>query len=214
MIDPAILASFHKEANFLTKAVGFGRKVVGADMRAARQQMHAAEGALSAAKKKFAPGGVTQGKNLLGQTAPRIKMPAHHSPHGSQIVRNNQIHLEKAQNKVMQASSEMANARRTLAKGTAAATVGTGGILAGGHMLKKHLEKQAASEAELRRKRHEYYLRNRQRMLTRSRQYRLQNKAVISRKKKKYNREVKSGVRKQRRRIAQGSHSFGYTGFR
>lgn len=72
----------------------------------------------------------------------------------------------------------------------------------------------AMTPDEARRRRHAYYIKNRHRQLQKSKQYRLKNKAVIARKKKLYNRQVATGTKKQRRRVQQGSHSYGYGGWK
>jgi len=63
-------------------------------------------------------------------------------------------------------------------------------------------------------RRHRYYMQNRQRILQQNRQYRQKNKASISRKQKRYRKQVTSGMRKQKRRINTGGHSYQYGGWK
>lgn len=71
----------------------------------------------------------------------------------------------------------------------------------------------ARSQAEIKRKRHEYYIRNRTQLQARNRQYRTRNKAGISRKQKIYRRQVSTGTRRTRHRISSGQ-SYTYGGYR
>jgi hypothetical protein len=81
-------------------------------------------------------------------------------------------------------------------------------------MSGSHKEAAAKATEEQRRRRHEYYVKNRQRLLQQKRAYRAQNRAEISRKKKIYNRKVKTGVHRQRRRIRTGSFGATYQGYK
>ena len=83
------------------------------------------------------------------------------------------------------------------------------------HFVSDEIEKLGAASAdEQRRKRHAYYIANRQKLLTRGRAYRVQKRPELKRKKKIYNRLVNSGGRRQRRRINTGSFSYGYSGYK
>lgn len=83
------------------------------------------------------------------------------------------------------------------------------------HFFQDELEKIGAmTPAERRKRQHEYYVANRQKLLQGSRAYRAQNRAQISRKKKIYNRRVRTGVRRQRRRIQTGSFGAQYQGYK
>lgn len=75
------------------------------------------------------------------------------------------------------------------------------------------LAEAAARAAEARRRR-EYYVENRNKILAKSRTYREKNKAQIAKKKKAYRRKVKHGVHKQRRRISSGNHGYTFVGLR
>jgi len=66
-----------------------------------------------------------------------------------------------------------------------------------------------ASSAK-KRKRHTYYMANRNAILNRQRMYRQKNAAKIRRRQKIYRNKVKSGARKVRKRISTGnSYSYG-----
>lgn len=83
------------------------------------------------------------------------------------------------------------------------------------HFFNDELEKLGALSAEeKKRRRHAYYVANRQKLLTRGRAYRVQKRPEIQRKKKIYNRLVSTGAKKQRRRIDTGQFSYGYAGYR
>jgi hypothetical protein len=72
----------------------------------------------------------------------------------------------------------------------------------------------AMTKSEQRKKRHAYYVANRQQMLQRGRAYRAQNRAEIRRKKVIYNRRVNTGVHRQRRRVSTGSFGASYQGYK
>lgn len=78
------------------------------------------------------------------------------------------------------------------------------------HFFVDELEKLASDK---RRKRHGYYMRNRNRILQQQRQYRTKNRAQIARRQKIYRRKVKSGQQRQRQRIGMGN-SYTYGGYR
>ena len=78
------------------------------------------------------------------------------------------------------------------------------------HFFVDELEKLAADD---RRKRHGYYMRNRNRILQQQRQYRAKNRAQIARRQKIYRRRVSSGQHRQRQRIGMGN-SYTYGGYR
>jgi len=76
------------------------------------------------------------------------------------------------------------------------------------------LEKLAAMSAdEKRRKRHEYYIRNRARIKQQASKYRSSHKAQISRKAKIYRRRVKSGAKRKRKRIHSGTAGYQFMGY-
>jgi len=72
----------------------------------------------------------------------------------------------------------------------------------------------AMTEEEARRKRHAYYVANRQRMIQQGRTYRQEKRVEISRKKKRYNRQVAMGTKRQRKRVQTGGMSFAYMGYK
>ena len=78
------------------------------------------------------------------------------------------------------------------------------------HFFVDELEKLASDS---RRKRHGYYMRNRNRILQQQRQYRAKNRAQIARRQKIYRRRVSSGQHRQRQRIGMGN-SYTYGGYR
>jgi collagenase-like PrtC family protease len=78
------------------------------------------------------------------------------------------------------------------------------------HFFADELEKLASDS---RRKRHGYYMRNRNKILQQQRQYRAKNRASIARRQKMYRRRVKAGAQRQRKRISTG-HSYTYGGYR
>jgi len=210
--------AFEKEANFITsglmrasKSIWQGVKAIpeamGGAVRAEKANMRRVKDALKKAKNPMATG--------------------------------NQAAFHGAERRVMDAFAAQGRAKakvvggaKTLAKGLARGTLAAGAVGLGGTMaidkwkapqipaqklgsLTDALEKIAKDETPAeRRRRREYYMRNREQLLIRSRQYRMQHRAEIARKKKRYRREVKAGVRKQRRRVNQGSHSYGFAGFR
>lgn len=79
------------------------------------------------------------------------------------------------------------------------------------HFFGDELEK-LASEAD-RRKRHQYYVRNKNRILAQQRMYRKKNMHKIQRRQKMYRRQVGAGMRRQRKRISTGN-SYTYGGYR
>jgi hypothetical protein len=72
------------------------------------------------------------------------------------------------------------------------------------------LEKLASDDS---RKRHNYYMQNRNRILQQQQQYRAKNRAQIARRQKAYRRKVGSGQHRQRQRIGMGN-SYTYGGYR
>jgi hypothetical protein len=77
------------------------------------------------------------------------------------------------------------------------------------HFFSDEIEKLAESS----RKRHNYYMRNRHKILQQQRRYRSKNKASIAMRQKRYRRKVKMGAQRQRKRISTG-HSYTYGGYR
>lgn len=77
------------------------------------------------------------------------------------------------------------------------------------HFFSDELEKLAGNS----RKRHGYYMRNRNKILQQQRRYRAQNKGKIALRQRMYRRKVKSGAHRQRKRISTG-HSYTYGGYR
>ena len=69
------------------------------------------------------------------------------------------------------------------------------------------------ASADQKRKRQQYYMRNRHQILQKQRQYRQRNKAQIALKQKMYRRQVGTGAKVQRKRITTG-HSYTYGGYR
>jgi hypothetical protein len=78
------------------------------------------------------------------------------------------------------------------------------------HFFYDELEKLAVGDS---RSQHNYYLRNRNKILQQQRQYRAKNAPIISKKQKAYRSKVKSGMIRQRQRISTGS-SYTYGGYR
>lgn len=79
------------------------------------------------------------------------------------------------------------------------------------HFFGDELEKLAATDK--RRKRHQYYMRNKNRILAQQRMYRKKNMHKIRRRQKMYRRQVGAGMRRQRKRISTGN-SYTYGGYR
>lgn len=78
------------------------------------------------------------------------------------------------------------------------------------HFFADELEKLASDK---RRKRHNYYMRNRNKILQQQRRYRSKNKGQIALRQKMYRRKVKAGAHRQRKRVSTG-HSYTYGGYR
>jgi hypothetical protein len=78
------------------------------------------------------------------------------------------------------------------------------------HFFYDELEKLAGGDS---RSQHNYYLRNRNKILQQQRQYRAKNAPMISKKQKVYRSKVKSGMIRQRQRISTGA-SYTYGGYR
>lgn len=78
------------------------------------------------------------------------------------------------------------------------------------HFFTDELEKLAADK---RRRRHQYYMRNKNQILTQQRMYRKKNMHKIKRRQKIYRRQVGAGMRRQRKRISTGN-SYTYGGYR
>jgi hypothetical protein len=78
------------------------------------------------------------------------------------------------------------------------------------HFFYDELEKLAGGDS---RSQHNYYLRNRNKILQQQKQYRAKNAPIISKKQKAYRSKVKSGMIRQRQRISTGA-SYTYGGYR
>jgi|SaaInlStandDraft_5_1057022.scaffolds.fasta_scaffold00385_43 hypothetical protein len=78
------------------------------------------------------------------------------------------------------------------------------------YFFEDELEKLASDP---RRKRHQYYMRNKNRIQSQQRMYRKKNAHKIKRRQKIYRRQVGAGMRRQRKRISTGS-SYTYGGYR
>lgn len=78
------------------------------------------------------------------------------------------------------------------------------------HFFSDELVKLAGGDPS---KQHNYYLRNRNKILQQQKQYRVKNSAMISKKQKVYRSKVKSGMIRQRQRISTGT-SYTYGGYR
>jgi uncharacterized protein YycO len=77
------------------------------------------------------------------------------------------------------------------------------------------IEKLAAmSKQEQKRKRHEYYVQNRNKLRQQGRAWRQANKAQIQRKGRFYRKQVSTGARRQRQRVDTGGMSFTYMGYK
>lgn len=72
----------------------------------------------------------------------------------------------------------------------------------------------AIANEEQKRCAHERYIANRARHLQQMATYRMQHSAELKRRKRIYAKLVKSGARKQRRRISQGAMSYAYAGYK
>lgn len=70
------------------------------------------------------------------------------------------------------------------------------------------------SEAEKSRQRHQYYIDHRQKLLQTSRAYRVANRADLNRKKRIYTKRVKSGARRQRKRVKRGTMGYQFMGYK
>jgi len=77
------------------------------------------------------------------------------------------------------------------------------------YFFSDELEKLAGNS----RKRHGYYMRNRNKILQQQRRYRSTNRGKIALRQKMYRRKVKAGAQRQRKRISTG-HSYTYGGYR
>ena len=80
------------------------------------------------------------------------------------------------------------------------------------HFFVDEVEK-LGGDSDAARRRHQYYMRNRNRILSQQRMYRKENMHSSKRRQKRYRREINSGMKRQRQRVSTGN-SYTYGGYR
>jgi len=229
-LDPRLISFFADELSDMEKDANMvqailkplkaaGRALTGSNVTNAQRHLDVARRTGKALTKPGAPATGVLGKVKQFFTgAPKPAMPT-----GAQKA------IQAAEQGVQTAKTHRMMARGA-AVGIPVAAAGATGLAAAGtayglHKMRQPPQQQpeqpqakmgslASSPDEQRRRRHLYYIQNRQKMMQKRQAYYAGHRAELLRKKKIYQRRVKSGARRQRRRISTGSMSYGFMGYK